>query len=314
MQSATVVGIDVSKDELVVASLPEGNLLSMPNRPRAIKKWLSTLAEPPMIGVESTGSYHEDLVQLAHSAGCCIYLLDARRLNAYRKAMGVRAKTDRCDAELIAQYVSREHLQLHAYCPPAPHVATLQRLLRRRARVVQARVRLESTLKGCPECRTETRAVMRSLATLLARIDARCEEVFQASPESAQRRDRLRSIPGVGQLSSIGLHVSLARTPYRNSDALIAGLGLDPRPNDSGQHKGRRRLTKRGPSELRRLLYLAAVTAVRYAAFRPIYLRARSRGLGSVASLLTVARKIARIAFAIDRAGTTFDAAKLQPA
>jgi transposase len=155
---------------------------------------------------------------------------------------------------------------------------------------------------------------MRSLKTLLDCIDKRCEEVFRQAPDSAERRERLTLIPGVGKLSSIGLHVSLARTPYRNSDALIAGLGLDPRPNDSGQHRGRRRLTKRGPSELRRLLYLAAVTAVRYPAFRAIYLRARSRGLGAVAALLTVSRKIARIAFAIDRSGARFDPAKLQTA
>jgi len=310
----SAVGVDVSKDELVIAVVPKGEPISIANRPRAIKKWLSTLAEPPLVGVESTGSYHEDLVHLAHSAGCPVFLLDARRLSAYRKAMGVRAKTDRCDAELIAQYVSREHLQLHAYRPPAPHIAALQRLLRRRARVVQSKVRLEATLKGCPECRTEARAVLRSLTALIRRIDEQCEELLGQQSESSESRDRLMSIPGVGKLCSIGLHVLLARTPYRNSDALIAGLGLDPRPNDSGQHKGRRRLTKRGPSELRRLLYLAAVTAVRNAAFRPIYLRARSRGLGAVPSLLTVARKIARIAFAIDRAGTRFDVTKLQTA
>jgi hypothetical protein len=51
---------------------------------------------------------------------------------------------------------------------------------------------------GCPECRAETRAVTRSLATLLQRIDARCEEVFRESSESARARDRLRSIPCVG--------------------------------------------------------------------------------------------------------------------
>jgi hypothetical protein len=45
-----------------------------------------------------------------------------------------------------------------------------------------------------------------------------------------------------------------------NADAFVAFTGLDPRPDDSGQHHGKRRLSKRGPTELCRLLYLAALS------------------------------------------------------
>ena len=43
-----------------------------------------------------------------------------------------------------------------------------------------------------------------------------------------------------------------------SADAVIAMTGFDPRPMDSGRKTGARRLSKRGPAELRRLLYVAA--------------------------------------------------------
>ena len=54
---------------------------------------------------------------------------------------------------------------------------------------------------------------------------------------------------------------SLERVPVKRADAFVAFASLDPRPDDSGQHRGKRRLSKRGPAELRRLLYLAALSA-----------------------------------------------------
>ncbi|MCA9421766.1 MAG: transposase [Nitrospira sp.] len=45
----------------------------------------------------------------------------------------------------------------------------------------------------------------------------------------------------------------------------------DPRANYSGRKTGRRRLSKRGPAELRWLLYNASMSAIKTTVWKPFY-------------------------------------------
>lgn len=307
-----VFGVDVARRELAIARHDPRSRECIMNTEAAISRWLGELPEPAMIGMESTGAYHQLLASLAVAAGHQVYVLDPRRLKAYRNALGVRAKTDRGDAALIAHYLARQGASLHPFVPMSPALESLARLMRRRSRIVVCRQRLAATLKDCPECSPQLRRIQLQIRRLLAQIDARCEEIIVADPTRKARRERLRTIPGIGPLTSSALLTLLERIPYENSDALIAAIGLDPRANDSGDHRGRRKLTKRGPSELRRLLYNGALAAARESKpFQDAYRRYRTRGLNSTTALIAVARKLVRIAFALDRSGESFDPLRL---
>ena len=72
---------------------------------------------------------------------------------------------------------------------------------------------------------------------------------------------RCLSIPGIGPINAVALTAAYHRAEFTNADAFIAFLGLDVRIRDSGTFKGKRKLTKKGESELRRLLYCAAKPA-----------------------------------------------------
>ena len=52
---------------------------------------------------------------------------------------------------------------------------------------------------------------------------------------------------------------------------------------DSGKFRGRRKLVKKGDSELRRLLFNAAMQGRRSALWEPYYLSLRQRGFGTTA-------------------------------
>jgi len=110
---------------------------------------------------------------------------------------------------------------------------------------------------------------------------------------------RCRKIGGVGPLTSAGLAIIYQRGHFRSADAFIAFLGLDVRVRDSGKQRGKRKLTKKGDAELRRLLYNAAMSASRTAAWRPFYQRHLDRGFTRTQALVALARKLARVAFAL---------------
>ncbi|MFO0323371.1 MAG: transposase, partial [Burkholderiales bacterium] len=106
----------------------------------------------------------------------------------------------------------------------------------------------------------------------------------------------------------------LERLPLKSADAFVAFTGLDPRPDESGRYRGKRRLSKRGPSELRRLLYVAAMSARKTKTWKPIYEHYRAKGLSSTASLVVIARRLARVAWSMYTNNTPFDPTRIKNA
>ena len=104
--------------------------------------------------------------------------------------------------------------------------------------------------------------------------------------------------PGLPKLGHGPTHRP-ARTHVFKQPDLAAFLGLDVRVRDSGQWRGRRQLTKKGDPEVRRLLYLAAMQASRSPRWKAFYHRYLDRGLSKIQALVILARKLARVAFAL---------------
>jgi hypothetical protein len=122
MQTPSVVrniGADVAKDEIVVAC-SEGNfpVRKVANRRPAVLAFLKGLPAGSRIGVESTGSYHELFAEAAHQLGFLVFLFNPKDTRHYAKAVGLRGKTDRVDAELIARMIAHEHTKLHVRALP----------------------------------------------------------------------------------------------------------------------------------------------------------------------------------------------------
>jgi transposase len=294
-----ILGVDVSKADLAVCVDPQSPVQIITNTPHAIAQWLKSLPlGPACLAVEATNTFHLELVEQAHKAGYTVYLIDGYRLSRYRDSIGGRAKTDRSDAQLLQRYLSREQDNLRPWTPPPAGYTALQRLLHRRAALVQARVALQQSLAGIPELKRSTAALLRQLTRLDALIQQRLLETMAQLNWTADGK-RCQAIEGIGPLTAAALTMTFHRGQFRNSDAFIAFLGLDVRVRDSGKMRGRRKLTKKGDPELRRLLFLAAMQASRSATWKAFYQRHLDRGLAKIQALVILARKLARVAFAL---------------
>ncbi len=309
---AVYVGADVAKDEIVVAcadgSFPVRQIV---NQRVALVAFLKGLPAGSCIGMESTGVYHELLANLAHKRGLTVFVLNPKDTRHYAKGVGLRGKTDRVDAELIARMIEREHAHLHAWIPPTPEQREIARLLKRRATLSSLRQALAMSLKGLDGFATDLKTLQARFDHVIARIDARIEVLIESSPERKEHVTQLRTINGVGPVVSAALVNALEHVPLASADAFVAFTGLDPRPDDSGQHHGKRRISKRGSSELRRLLYIAAMSARKTATWKPVFEHYRAKGLSTTAALVILARRIARTAWSIYTHKTVFDPERL---
>ena len=251
-EPALYIGVDVSKAELVIAMGPDRKPCSIANEEVAIRRWLGGLPAHAQIAMESTGRYHGLLAQLASQGGFKVYVLNARDVFFYARALGTRAKTDGVDAAVIARYLAEHHAQLHPWVAASPLHQQLQDLLTRRAQVVMHRSALRQVFTGVDPPGVQLATLQEAFDALLKSMDDQVQSLIASDEQMAQRCERLRTITGIGAQTSALLATLLSRIEFANADALVAYSGLDPRPNDSGTKHGRRRLSKKGPPLLRR--------------------------------------------------------------
>lgn len=315
---SSFIGVDVAKAELVIAKLGPGlsvaSTTAVPNTDGAITAWLSGLPVGCHIAMESTGRYHGLLANLAWQAGHTVFVLNARDVHYYGQGLGARGKTDRLDAGVIARYVAEHHGKLHFWQPTRPVLMQIDALLARRALLCKQQVALRLSLKDEPAVQCIKDGVERLLAefdVLMANIDQQVQALVASDAQLAQGCVNLRTITGIGVQTSSLLASLFSRLAFANADALVAFCGLDPQPRDSGTIRGRRRLSKRGPSLVRRQLWMAGMAATTSKLFKPIYQALRERGMPSTAAIVILGRRLLRIAFAVWKSGKPFDSTKI---
>lgn len=308
-----IVGADVAKAELVVGCPGHSEVRHLANRPEEIDAWLGELPAGSTVAMESTGVYHRLLAARAHAAGMRVYVLNARDVHFYAKAMGARGKTDRVDAGVIARYVAEHHAQLRPWRPAEPAYERIEELVRRRGVLVTKRDSIRQTLRGCADMAPSLAQLEHAFDDLLAALDAKVHSLIDADAALLTGQQRVASVIGFGPQGSSMLAVLLARFDFANADALVAYSGLDPRPNDSGNKRGKRRITKRGPAYLRRQVYLTGFSASHSKALKPLYQALRAKGFATTEAFMILGRKLLRAAFSVWKTGQLFDPSKLAP-
>jgi transposase len=293
MQEPTLfIGVDVSKAELVISMGAERRPRGVANDAHSIAHWLRELPPHALIAMESTGRYHGLLAQMASQAGLKVYVLNARDVYYYARALGTRAKTDGVDSGVIARYLAEHHKHLHPWQQPSPAQQELQALLLRRAQVVVHRTALRQILKDVPLDATPLQA---GFEIVLKNIDDRIEKLIASDARLAQGCRRLRTITGIGAQTA----------------PLVAYAGLDPRPNDSGAKRGKRYLSKKGPPLLRRQMYMAGFAASHSKALKALYQALRAKGFATTQAFIILGRKLLRVAFAVWKGTESFDPTRL---
>lgn len=104
--SEECVGIDVAKDKLDMAVLGQKATSEVLNSKRGITALVKKMCQlnPKLIVVEATGGYEEALVLALYEAGMPVALVSPQRVRQYAKARGLLAKTDKLDAQNLAEY------------------------------------------------------------------------------------------------------------------------------------------------------------------------------------------------------------------
>ncbi len=290
------IGIDVSKATLDVASLPTGESWTVTNDDLGLVELTPRLISlaPVLVVLEATGGFETLAAITLAKAGLPIAVVNPRQVRDFAKAMGQLAKTDALDAGILAAFAQRVRPEPR----PLPDEAAqlLDSLLTRRRQLVDMLTAEKNRLgfaRG-PVKRDITRHI-RWLEKRLADVDGDLQDAIAASPLYQAKADLLRSVPGVGPVTTLTLIATLPELGHLSRHQIAALVGVAPLNRDSGTLRGRR-MVWGGRAPVRAVLYMAALVGIKHnPVLRQFYERLRAAGKPFKVAVTACMRKLLTI-------------------
>jgi transposase len=327
------VGIDIAKASFATATCVDGTSQTLgvfPNTRAGFEALVAQLREAVrsresavQVIIEPTGGYEVPLARFVLEHGWQVSMPNPRHVRDWAKSQGRRAKTDAQDALLLARYGAEQPVRPWRPLPAA--VSELESLLQRRDDLEQLIGQERNRQHALGHRPDVAPAVDASVAAILHALEASLSTVTRAINEHLEQQPRLRegvrllrTVPGVGERNVLWLLVLLHRWQTLTDGeglgkGLVAYLGLDPQPFESGSSVRRRaRISRMGAAHLRRRLFMSALGGTRgHNALRQFYLRLVGRGKPKKVALIAAARKVLVWAWAVFRTRTAFDPTRI---
>lgn len=311
-------GIDVSKDWLDATWSSEAARFR--HDAEGIKQLAASLrqAEVDLIVLEATGGYEVALAAALQAEGWSVVVVNPRQARDFAKSMGVLAKTDRVDARVLRDFanVIAAHPERQRYVRALPDQtrAELAALVMRRRQLLDMRVAEGVRLAQAryKVARRSVLAIVKALDKQLASVDADIDQLMREHFQETLKW--LDTVKGVGPVTLSTLTALLPELGQLSGRAISALVGVAPLARDSGTHRGKRH-TWGGRSEVRSVLYMATLTAVRH---NPVLKRFHQRllevGKPPKVALVACMRKLIVILNAMARDKSPWDANRCQSA
>ena len=296
LPSLVYVGMDVAKAslDLHAPSAPSAQSRQFANNSvghRRLVRWLHAVGLAHVV-CEASGGYERTAVTALQQAGLAVSVVNPRQVRDFARAQGRLAKTDRLDAQVLAQF--GECLQPTATPVPSLVQRQLAELVARRQQVQQLRIAEHNRLEHIthPAVRGQLQRHLLALDRQLEQLQAWITELIQTEPALAHKVARLCAVVGVGQITAAVLLATMPELGTLNRRQAAALAGVAPFNRDSGPRRGHR-LIGGGRAVARRALYMAAlVAAFNNPRLQVFYQRLITAGKAPKVALVAVMRKL----------------------
>jgi transposase len=259
------IGIDISKDRLDAHGHPDGAAQQFANTRGGLTqliRWIGTTRVERVV-FEAIGRYHRDLEGRLGEAGFPLAKVNPRQVKRFAQSFGVRAKTDRADAAMLARMGAALALVPHPAKPEIPH--HLNDLGVARRALIQDRTAEKNRAKGLRLALLGRldRARLAQIDADLETIDNAISQIIAANPELWARRAILVSIAGISEVTAAAILTMMPELGNLDRKQAASLAGLAPVTRQSGRWRGKA-FIQGGRAALRQALYMPAVVASRF--------------------------------------------------
>lgn len=294
LKNNTFIGIDVSKYKLDIFNSKTGEFVEIDNTKAAIRKYIRALemSEDLYIIIDLTGGYEALCVNEFYVKGYNIIRAEGRKVKAFARALGISAKTDKIDANILAQYGEKCFNTLRLY---QPYNNQIKKLVMRLSDIKQLLQQEKNRLKAPDNMQIVTRSIKQLINIYekeIAKLENEIEIIIENDEELRKKYKLLLEQKGIGKKVAYILLGLLPELGYLNRREIAALAGVAPFARDSGTINGYRR-TGTGRVDVKKALFIAALVAIKYdEKMNLFYTNLTSRGKKKMVAVTATMRKI----------------------
>lgn len=307
------VGVDVASTHVDVCVRPDGTTQRFDYALEGFDELVAFLSKysPKLVVLEATGGYEGPVAAAIATSGIAVAIVNPRQARDFARATGKLAKTDAIDAAALAHFA--EAVRPEPRPLPDEETRELTALVTRRRQLVEMRTAEQARLRVCTS-RATKEDLKKHIAWLSKRIKEHDKDIGDSVRRSSLWRDKddlLRSIPGLGSVSSATLLALLPELGTLDRRKISALVGVAPFNRDSGKLRGKRAIWG-GRADVRAVLFMAASVAVRFnPPLRAMYGRLVAAGKAKKVALVACMRRLLGIANAVLRDRVPWEPSKI---
>jgi transposase len=279
------LGIDISKNDFhaclsVIDKAQQVKVKAsskFPNQKQGFKEllvWLSKHKKeanvPLVVVMEATGVYYESAALFLFKANFEVAVVLPNKAKKYLQAIGLKTKNDKIDSAGLARMGAEQCLEL--WQPMDDFFYTLRALTRHHQSLQELKTNIKNQLHADEHSIYSSKSVIKQLKKLVITMDKQLDETSQEihnhlydTPEIGKKVDNIIDIKGVGYMTvATILAETNGFTLFKSIPQLISYTGYDVVENQSGDHNGKTRISKKGNSRIRRSLHMPAFNMIRY--------------------------------------------------
>lgn len=323
------LGIDVSKSNLSLSLgfLNERLVKEFKSRPdvsndakgyKMLLKWIKTSVDPDvelLVVMEATGVYHQGVAHYLYEHGHSVCVMQSGRVKRYAQSLDQRSKTDALDSRMLSMLGLERNIRL--WHPPSEELQELKGLSRERSSLLNDRT-METNRQGAiaSSVHSNVRALKRHkirlklLNTQIESVEEEMRSLIAENEELKRKLEYLTSIPGVSFISAATvIGETLGFESIVNAKQLASYAGYDVVLRESGNYKGKTRISKKGNSHIRAVLHMPSMTCVRCnPTLKQFYNRLKPNKAKPLVALVAVQRKLLILMYTLWKNEENYDA------
>jgi transposase len=270
---------------------------------------------PISFTMEATGVYYENLAWHLYEQECEVYVLLPYKTKHYLKSLGIKSKNDKIDAEGLARMGAQQKHK--PWKPYSKAIYALRSLTRQHESVNKFKTRLLNQLHANEHAAFKSAVVRKQLKSTLRLMEKQLEELEGEISRMIENDDKLKEkyshfkpVKGIGKLSWATV---IAETngfeTFENQRQLVSYTGYDVVENQSGKHTGKTKISKKGNSRIRRILYMPSLVSVKLKepALHNLYQRVYERTGIKMKGYVAVQKKLLVLMYHIWKNDKPFD-------
>jgi len=268
-----------------------------------------------VVAMEATGVYYENCALRLFKHGYSVSVLLPNKAKKWLESEGLKSKNDKIDAQGLSKMGAEKALELRQ--PMGEYFYELRAMTRQHQSLQEFKTAVNNQLHAEERGMYQNKLIIKQLKQQIKFIEKQLADT-QAAIEARVASDKkvagkVENISRIKGLAILTVAVVLAETNgfalFKNIPQLVSYSGYDVIENQSGDHTGKTKISKKGNSRIRRSLFMPAFNMIKFnqKPFIGLYKRTFEKHGLKMKSYVAVQKKLLVLIYTLWKNNSAYD-------